>query len=133
MNELAKEIAGAGEPVRLEGHDEASLKALTSSTYGRNYLRRVVTIIIDDRDPPNLANDLEAAVYAAKSVERLSTRLKRNAQLCTHHYRRKSVERVVAARHTQRDWTQALLVAPDLKRGLESLYPQISRRIVCVP
>ena len=66
--ELVREVAGAGVEVRLEEHEHAARRALARRGDGRLDLRRMMGVVVDDRDAVLLADELEAAARRRGSV-----------------------------------------------------------------
>src|ERR1019366_8036740 len=113
--ELIHQIASAGKTVRLEDHMHAAKSALTGGGQRGSDLRRMMAVIVNHADARSLALELEAAVHAAKTVERGTNLLRGNVERGAHRNRRRRVQHVVRARNVQREFAEILLFVSDLE------------------
>src|SRR3990170_932185 len=82
--ELVEKVLRPRIPVRLEHRNHlAAGSGLCSGERGPD-LRRVMAVIVDNRDPVDLALDLEAALHAAETPERRTDYLDVDIELSRH-------------------------------------------------
>src|SRR4051794_12967092 len=88
----------------------------------------MMSVVINDRDPANLALKLEPAVGILKSVEGLNDLVELNVQLQCNRCRRERVIHVVLTRHGQLHFSELLTSPHDRKLRSKAVVTNMSRR-----
>src|SRR4029077_2639418 len=108
----------------------AAKSAVASPSQRGPDFRRMMPVIVNHTNACVLAFELEAAVYAAKIVERGADLLRRNVERSAHRNRSCRIQHIVHARNVQREVSQIFLLISNLETDKGPLLPRRQRRSI---
>src|SRR5690242_1536643 len=93
-------------PVGLENHVNPVEMALARRGQGRADLRRMMAVVVDDRDAALLALELESAIDTAKAGKAVANRRRVQVQFESNCDDGRGIQHVVHTRHVHMEATE---------------------------